>query len=404
VVEGLNIPPEETGVTWTVTGASNSTGTSISGGGLLRAAADETGPLTVRAASVYDITQSATVETAVNALTVRFLADGAVVETAAVGVGGTVPLPALPSKEGFVGKGWYTTPSGGGAKFSVSTLPITTDTDIHVRWLAYTDTKISNASGGNEIKYVSTPSGFDEVHIFKTNGNFTLPVGVTGAQVLVVAGGGAGGDARYDQDGGENWDYGAGGGGAGGVQYASSIAIAPATYAVVVGSGGTPATDRGGDSKFGEVTAMGGGKGGVGGEGFFSSYYNGSYGGSGGGGGTPYSWPTGGSAEATEYEGYTKKGNRGGNSNGWTVGAGGGGAGGMGGITSIKAGGEGFFCEIDGTSYDYARGGWGSIGTPVSTYQPHYGEGGDGGLKLHQGTNGQPGIVIVRFPYKYADF
>jgi hypothetical protein len=417
VVEGLNIPPEEAGVTWTVTGASNSTGTSISGGGLLTAAADETGSLTVRAASVYDITQSATVETAVNALTVRFLADGAVVETAAVGVGGTVPLPALPTKDGAVAKGWYSTSSGDGAKFSGSTLPITADTDIHVRWLASGDTKSSNALGG-EVKYVNTSSGFDEVHIFKTNGNFTLPAGVTGAQVLVVAGGGGGG-------GGVKTDnYIAGGGGGGGVVTHNSYSLGAATYTVVVGNGGAGSTgglteadqgSRGGNSSFGPQTgaalfvAIGGGGGG-GRASFF--YGEASSGGSSGGGTnrTIPSWEN----DQTVPSGGSKYGNRGGygtDAHSY-AGGGGGGATSYGGHSVSQTcggtGGAGLSSNITGgdpVSYGGGgNGGGGGRGAVSGAANTGTGGGGGGGTTSEGGAGGS-GIVIVRFPYKYnADF
>ena len=111
--------------------------------------------------------------------------------------------------------------------------------------------------------------------------SWTAPSDVTQVEVLVVAGGGGGGSRI------------GGGGGAGGLIYNSQYPVTPGqTYTVTVGAGGSSATSmpgtqggNGGNSVFGNLTAIGGGGGG---------YYNtssatlGSSGGSAGGNGGYY--------------------------------------------------------------------------------------------------------------------
>ncbi|MSW47689.1 MAG: hypothetical protein F2936_05160 [Actinobacteria bacterium] len=108
-----------------------------------------------------------------------------------------------------------------------------------------------------------TDSGSGTIAKFLSVGscNWTVPAGVTSAQVLIVGGGGAGGSGTY-----------AGGGGAGRVVYFSSLALTPgASMAITVGNGGAlnntaweadvSRGGSGGDSSFSSYTAVGGGGG-----------------------------------------------------------------------------------------------------------------------------------------------
>jgi len=90
---------------------------------------------------------------------------------------------------------------------------------------------------------------------FTTSGTFSVPVGVTAVNVLVVGGGGSGGTER------------SGGGGGGGLIFRPGFPVTPGgTVSVTVGCGGVaPSAAYGGangqDSLFGTLTAKGGGGG-----------------------------------------------------------------------------------------------------------------------------------------------
>ena len=139
-----------------------------------------------------------------------------------------------------------------------------------------------------------TEVGGYKYHAFTTVGSstFTVTGGEGTVEVLVVAGGGGGGGSHG----------GGGGGGGGGLVYHSAKAVTTGTYAVTVGDGGDPGRDygssttgnygasnnshgkKGGNSTFGDITAIGGGGGN-------ESFYTNSIfkdGGSGGGGGDYY--------------------------------------------------------------------------------------------------------------------
>ncbi|MBM3428130.1 MAG: LamG domain-containing protein, partial [Bacteroidetes bacterium] len=259
-----------------------------------------------------------------------------------------------------------------------------------------------SATGGT----VTTVGGY-KIHTFTTSGTFTVPAGMTGvnAEVLVVAGGGGGGFRH------------AGGGGAGGLVYNSSFALtAGQSYTVTVGSGGAGAPNSGtnqgssgGNSVFGNITAIGGGGGGT----------NTKVGNSGGSGG-------GGSNGTNGGNGTAGQGNKGGNQNNgagcchaW--GCGGGGAGAAGANTSNSAGsvgGVGLQYSISGTPTYYAGGGGGgnganatvlvggsggggnggtNAGAPTAGTPNTGGGGGGGGVAPEPGAAGGSGIVIVRY-------
>jgi hypothetical protein len=99
----------------------------------------------------------------------------------------------------------------------------------------------ASGAGGSGIvivKYKRTPRQISSVsnaaivvQKFSTTNLWTVPVGVTQVEALVVAGGGAGG---YDRGGG---------GGAGGLSYSSALTVTPgSTYTIGVGAGGIGGT------------------------------------------------------------------------------------------------------------------------------------------------------------------
>ncbi|MDR2602339.1 MAG: InlB B-repeat-containing protein, partial [Spirochaetaceae bacterium] len=344
--------------------------------------------------------------------TVNFMNGETPVSSANVNYDATTTLPALPKKEGAVAKGWYTALSGG-QKLSGSTPAITADTNFYVQWLAYNASGIPPNASGGEVKYVSTSSGFDEVHIFRESGAFTMDYGLSKTgQALIVAGGGGGGGGGYMDKGG--------GGGGGGVQYASSVTIS-GSLTIIVGAGGNKGAARGlggngGNSAIGGIIAIGGGGGGAGTE---NSIIAGNTGGSGGGAGAG-NGSTHQSAfanyDTTTHTNYTNINSSnvaqgGGSSSG--VGAGGGGGAGGAGISAVSdtsgAGGSGYTSNITGANVTYAPGGAGGssdvYGADAKTYYGEGGQGGGGRLNDdnfgHAGGSGRQGVVILRFPYTY---
>jgi hypothetical protein len=269
----------------------------------------------------------------------------------------------------------------------------------------------SKAIGGT----VTTAGGYT-YHTFFSSGMFTPTAAITGAEVLVVAGGGGTGDSIT------------GGGGAGGLVYASGQSYSSGVgYTAIVGAGGARSTvsnvvsPNGTNSSFASGTvAIGGGGGG-------SLNQSGAAGGSGGGGGA--SNGSGGGATAGQ-------GNIGG-STGTAYGGGGGGAGAAGGTSTGSVGGAGgngesaysAFGAATGTgqniagTYWYAGGGGGCAWNGVSSTniggqggKGGGGQGGDGGgPNTTTPTDGLPftgggaggsnstgriggsGIVIVRY-------
>ena len=94
------------------------------------------------------------------------------------------------------------------------------------------------------------------VAVFTASGTFSVPAGVSAADVLVVAGGGGASEDTYAGGG-----YYGGGAGAGGLIYRPSMPVTPGgTVTVTVGNGGV-ASNKGQDSVFGTLTAKGGGYG-----------------------------------------------------------------------------------------------------------------------------------------------
>ena len=261
---------------------------------------------------------------------------------------------------------------------------------------------------------------------YSTNGGLNISLGFL-AEYLVVAGGGSGGTPGGAA--GQNY-WGAGGGGAGGMR-TDNITLSGTSYGVTVGAGGAApsynanSTSRGvngGNSTFGDITALGGG-GGAGGEndGFGGV---GAIGGSGGGGGSKYS-NTGGNGTSGQGNGGGSARNGDTSSAGSrTAGGGGGGAGAVGGTPASGSstagnGGAGLASSISGASVTYAGGGGGgardtfggqaagsggaggggagSTTSAATSGTDGLGGGGGGAGADGKGGDGGDGIVIVRY-------
>lgn len=285
--------------------------------------------------------------------------------------------------------------------------------------------------------------------------SWTVPTGVSSVQILMVAGGGAGGCSTVGAVNG-------GGAGAGGMIEMSAFPVTPGgSVSYTVGAGGpnswfdghpsSPAgsypgsrpSAQGSNSVFGSLTAVGGG---FGGSGNFSTDGGDALGSPGGSGGGHAGWASNPAPSAAETSGtqpsqpgnsgtygYGYPGGRGGNPS--TVGGAGGGASakGTGSVESNSAqgvGGAGRSSSISGSSVTYAGGGGaggypgtvaaagaggpggGGAGSPGGTLSPatatagttNRGGGGGGasgvspnpGTKLY-GGNGGPGIIIVKY-------
>ena len=131
-------------------------------------------------------------------------------------------------------------------------------------------------SGGNSTY---TFGGY-KVHVFTSDGNFTVTGAGTVDALIVAGGGGAGASDRNQYNGA--WS---GGGGGGGVLWQQSISVASGTtYSIVIGDGGAVQNNGQNSTAFG-YTAIGGGRGGgTTSAGSGNVNWNGASGGSGGGG------------------------------------------------------------------------------------------------------------------------
>ena len=229
---------------------------------------------------------------------------------------------------------------------------------------------------------------------FTTSGTFSVPVGVTTVDVLVVAGGGASGG---------------GGGGAGGLIFRPAFTVTPGgTVSVTVGEGGLrgpgPGDDftdrRGQDSVFGTLTAKGGG---AGGDNYtqvtapaspgFTAVTNIGFmaGGSGGGGGyRAFNFTSAGTQGASATQ-PTQPGDSG--TYGFGNGGGTGGPAGWGGEPGVEVtmGGGGGAGAVGTGSSPGPRGGEGGIGkayTIADGTTPVYYAGGGGGASFGAGQGG----------------
>ena len=265
------------------------------------------------------------------------------------------------------------------------------------------------------------------------SGTWSVPSGVTSAEILIVGGGASGGRSP---------NVASGGGGAGGIVHRSSYTFTSTDIAngiaYVVGAGGTGvgmnsvqddesnATEGvgqyGHDTTFaisgGTITAKGGGyAGGYDG----SAYRPARQGGSGGGG--AWNYLSGASSNQGTFSGWTSYGNSGGtfvNSGGALNGAGGGGAGGSGGNCDNSTGGNGGVGQLfsNFTSYGASGyfGGGGGGGNDASSTGGSGGNGGGGngghtgnrsGSNATDGTGGGGGGTSSNgynnFTYKSGD-
>jgi hypothetical protein len=224
--------------------------------------------------------------------------------------------------------------------------------------------------------------------------------------ILIVAGGGAGGRNRFPSG------RAGGGGGAGGLIYLQNQNISAGSYNITVGNGGNIDVGGnnsgegfdGGNSSFNNIIAIGGGGGATT---FQDKHYTlGRNGGSGGGAGAGAAehWGTIPGGNGVAGQGFNGGGNRAGSYFGG-AGAGGGGAAGNGDLWqnvnwsyAPGRGGPGRSISITGTPVIYAKGGdggwWDGSNTPNSGL-PNTGGGGDGSGNKPAGKGGS-GIVIVK--------
>ena len=269
-----------------------------------------------------------------------------------------------------------------------------------------------SASGGIET-VITQDDKFYRVHTFLSSGDLTVAGGELDVEFLVIAGGGSGGNNRFNHGGG---------GGAGGWQKfvageagntaSGPLELSPGEYQAAVGAGGVgvitnASGNKGQDSVFASVTAIGGG---------FGSRTTGE-GGDGGSGG--------GGANANSPGGVGSQGNDGGAGTNSASG-GGGGAGTAGQDAPIDAGGnggDGLSSAIDGTATVRAGGG-GGTGSPGlglggaggggdaannadgGSGQPNTGSGGGGarGGASNLSGAGATGIVIVRYKITETEY
>ena len=266
------------------------------------------------------------------------------------------------------------------------------------------------ATGGDEVYEFE---GY-KIHKFISVGTHTFSIGsVPGTiEVLVVAGGGAGGSHVTHV----GTSTGGGGGGAGGVLYNENYTVSSnEEITVIVGSGGISPPDvgqggDGGNSRFGTMEAIGGGGGGY-------RLAGGRNGGSGGGGGYQGICGTG----------ISGQGNNGASTPGTNLGGSGGGGANSEGISSVGdnggSGGSGVnYSTLFGTdvgvngyfaggggggaadSYTPGSGGIGGGGTGGSNSNGSNGVvntgggGGGSGDYGNRGGNGGSGIILIRYP------
>jgi uncharacterized repeat protein (TIGR02543 family) len=256
--------------------------------------------------------------------------------------------------------------------------------------------------------------------------SWSVPAGVTAADVLVVGGGGGGAGTYSTGPAGSG-----GGGGGGGAYLANAVPLTPsATFQVRAGNGGAggsttsnrPGSEgsQGGDSAFGTLTAGGGGGGGC----ATTSSNNevctnssmagrpGTAGGSGGGATPPwnaFNWGAAGSGSSVTIGGTTFAAQTGyigavylgtANSNAGGAGSGGGARS----AATTSAVGSGLSTDFaGGSAVEYGRGGRGSnqSGTTFNATTSGYGNGGDGAVVASgagaAGATGAQGVVIVRY-------
>jgi hypothetical protein len=272
----------------------------------------------------------------------------------------------------------------------ITSITFTPSAGSFAQYSTFTLYGIKNAAktAGNSIKATGGNVIFDGTyvyHVFPSTGAFVPTQSLT-ADVLVVAGGGAGGTDGIR----------GGGGGAGGVIGFTNQTFSPTAYVCTVGAGGaggtynTVANSAGSNSLLGSLTAaIGGGRGG--GDTVTGTKVGGN-GGSGGGGGTTNSAGTGavGGSSTQTSTGGVSYGNAGGSAgNQGAAGGGGGGAGSAGsnGANTYGVAGAGGVGTTTYSSWGAATG----AGQNVSGTYYFAGGGGGGGTSSNRGTGGYGG-------------
>jgi hypothetical protein len=276
---------------------------------------------------------------------------------------------------------------------------------------------------------IVTTSGGYTIHTFNTSGTFTAFRPLE-CEYLVIAGGGGGGRS------GTPWSN--GGGGAGGYRSSVSGELSGAnstaepilsfnanlSYPILVGAGGSNASDGQNSSIGSLIVSAGGGQGGSGADSGFAPAGNGGSGGGAGGSGSVKSEVPGTGTTAQGFGGSLGSGTDGSNS----AGGGGGGAGQAGvrgvisssnSVASAGKGGDGIASSITGSSVTRAGGGGGGRDNGSLFGAGGAGGGGNGGANGGGGasgaantgggagghsdfrysytSNGGSGVVIIRY-------
>jgi hypothetical protein len=312
-----------------------------------------------------------------------------------VGAVGTLTVPAAaPTTTKFLRDDatWQTPP--GTATVQAQYVTLATDTGLTNERVLTAGTGITITDGGanSTVTIASTASGgLSKSEAFTSNGNFTVPAGVTVVWFSGIAGGGGGGGSTTSVVGGGS------GGGSGEMVDRFPILVTPAAVmAVTVGIAGAGGAVAGGTGSTGGTTSFGGFSlaGGLGGS---------ANGGKGGGvngasqDGTNF-WGLPGLAESPNHFGGSSGGQGGSTSANGKVGGGSGGftLGAAGGAANGTHGGGG-----GGAASIYGQGGAGGAGdvAGVSAAATSYGAGGGGagGFTAHVGGDGAPGYVLIQW-------
>lgn len=119
--------------------------------------------------------------------------------------------------------------------------------------------QILTSNGAAALPTFQAPasSGFTNIAVYTSSGNWSVPSGITKAKVTVVGGGGGGGNNDY----GDVYVISGGGGGGTAIEYVTGLS---GTISVTVGAGGAQGTTgaTGGTSSFGSYCSASGGTGG----------------------------------------------------------------------------------------------------------------------------------------------